>query len=472
MLTRDVKIDPQLLTAIPLSVIVSNPAYSYGIFRERQRIFGKALAPFPEFKPVVESIIEKLIGLESPDKTVNAMKFRVMNLLKSVSYEFEIGVKATDPTTYPHRKPYPLPYPYIPSLHAIREALELFDIVARQKYTGIGPNYHSDRYMHHFYHLYHSDFIYLPILDDLSLMDFIKTRAIPISFIGVTTEPVFADGYFNSPIDFFMHDANHVRRLQSYFDEYVRELAKQGVRVPEPNILYQQFQSFIDSYIVPNIEIKQGMSQDEIEIRQILAVLHFELLHEYAFVPAPEYYVSAFKHRAGAPSPFEIMVERNFNPDELEKKRLANANLLSGFSIFKDKPGEIVRIRYFFDKGPNFITSAYNKCVNDFYDHEHGRSPDLPPMSRRTPALFLRAARRLINTLNLGNSVTLSDDAILELLSLSGQPALEQYPHSQPPVLRQPVADVNRTMNDALFTSIWNKVTSEQPAALKVRCKL
>lgn len=89
------------------------------------------------------------------------------------------------------------------------------------------------------------------------------------------------------------------------------------------------------------------------------------------------------------------------------------------------KPREAPTIRYFFDKGPNFLKSAYNKCINGFYDNHYARASHLPIHCKRTPQLFFQAGKRLLNVHHLNEMV--SDDRLMKLFKIEGP--IEKYPN-------------------------------------------
>ena len=67
----------------------------------------------------------------------------------------------------------------------------------------------------------------LPIIDHLPARDLLRLRAFPVHPLGVTGEPVWADGRRLSPAEFFFHDVDHARYK-------VREdLLAMGVHLPD-----------------------------------------------------------------------------------------------------------------------------------------------------------------------------------------------------------------------------------------------
>lgn len=400
----------------PLAKIRSDPLRSFEMLNNRLKTLGFT-APFPEFAPAVQYLEKELDTCEILNFLKNnkyaQMQHKLVKMeLLSLKYEFKVEDK-----DYPHRTNYG-PYPYIPTINAIRRALEFIDTFIRCTYKDVSPLYHADRYIYHYNHVYDSNFVYFPLIKELTSKDFILTRSIPIGFLGVSAKPVFADGYYNSPLDFFIHDVNHVRRLRSYNDLFQKKNQLQNKE------MFEIFHRFVMDEIWPHIQIENNMTEEEKNIRQILELFYFELIHEYALTSDIDSFKAALIFKSGDPSPFEHMIESTFRSEDLESIRLPNNNLISGYSSWK--PLEVVpTIRYFFDKGPNFLTSAYNKCINGFYDNHYARASHLPIHCKRTPQLFFQAGKRLLNVHRLTELV--SDDVLMKLFNVEGP--IEKYPN-------------------------------------------
>ena len=410
--------------------ITSDPLNAYKQFAQRIEQDG-GLAPIPEFKPVVEYLQETLESKTTLDfvngGTSSLKQTHHLACLKLFHLKFRF--QHTADKHYPHVSPHKAPYPYLPSLHAIFNALEFMDLFVREHYNPIAPLYHTDRYYYHLNHAYklptttNGAFFYLPVTESLTLDDFINLRAAPIGLLGVAKEPIFADGYYNSPFDFLIHDANHIRRL----DSYNRIMFKSRLLSPQEAIF--QSHELIKEKVLKGIKIDSSLTKEETTLRKCMRVLYFELLHEYAFAFDEQQLKQAYSHLPDDPSPFEHMVDDTFDEDQLEVLRLPNKNLRSGFSEYKKKNSyffEEPTIRYFMDKGPCFITSAYNKLNNGFYDTKYHRDLTLPPMNERTPEIIAKAALRIADTIFSDHPYRL--DTLIAVIQ--SKKMLEVYPNN------------------------------------------
>lgn len=353
-----------------------------------------SLTPMPEFRPAVKFLQEKLE--ESTVKEVvhqskgilEPLRIKALQELFHISIDFSV---TSDPA-YPHAQPFMGRYPYLPTIHAIANALSFIDVINRQEYEGISVPYHTDRYRYHLTHMYdlpskkNGKFVYLPLSGSLYLRDFIKCRPVPLGFLGVLSHPIYNDAYWNGVEDFFFHDANHIRRLTSY-----NQLSWKNRK---PLEAIQEDYEFITQTVLHAIERRLGDSDHEQDIKKLMSVLLFELFHEYAYAMDPEQLKSAFEFKSGQPSPFEHIIDESFNAQELEKLRLPNSNLNSGFTFFKSNTKE-PSVRYFMDRGPNFIASCLNKLTHCFYDHPSRASWSLPKRENRTVENIAKAAHQL-----------------------------------------------------------------------------
>lgn len=332
-------------------------------FREFQHRLSRdgLTASFPEFAPAVNALIDRV----EQSTTDSDWKRSTLVHLRSVGLKFEIE----DNDTYPHSVPYKGTYPYLPTIHAIICGLQYIDSEERAK-GGCSALYHTARYAHHLHHIYDSEFVYFPTTDEVTMHDLIVLRGVPIGILGVTTTTVFADAYWNSPLDFFYHDVNHVRRMATYTKKSMTDVE-----------LHRRSR-FCKSLVVSSGAFRNDLSR-------MIQCIAFELLHEYAYEPCKESFITAFRHKPGDPSPFEYMADDTWSHTDVEHRRLTNGNLRSGLTDIS----RATRVIYFMDSGPNVLSSAFNKLTNGFYCHRLSDSDELPRV--KTKEMFAEAVRML-----------------------------------------------------------------------------
>lgn len=417
------KSSPPHLEIVTVKKLIEDPIRSHRLLSDRLKAQG-LLAPFPEFAPAVHYLEDALRKVRCDGLQQNDVRLIVWEL-KTLKFTFNQPQK-----NYPYQPPYIGKYPYIPTLNAIKRCLEFFDGVTRKTYQNVYPLYHTDRYLYHYNQVYNPDFIYYPTIKTLKLSDFVATRATPIGFLGVNVGTVFADGYYLSPLELFIHDINHARRIKDYFDRYLKAHS-----TANKDKMYKDFQSTIDK-ILDHTKIDQKHGEEKY-IRLIMMVLYFELFHDYGFTPDEDSIKSAFLLKPGGPSPFEYMAESTYNPKTSKLPKLENNNIASGLSLWEKRRKTPV-IRYFFNQGPNFLASAYNKCINGYYDSHYQRDKEaLPPFEMRSKKLFFLAAKRILKLHGLEGII--SDMTLWKRLDIV-EP-IEKYPNRSlnKPINNEPI---------------------------------
>ncbi|WP_115712527.1 hypothetical protein [Legionella sainthelensi] len=455
--------------------IFADPAKIYRRLKERLDKYGP-LASMPEFEEVVQELIQSLNhpfiqDLINHDITSNSalsgalenQYSQVLLALRHVALEVELDEKEIK-AGYPHRPPTTGRYPYQPTLEAISKAMDFFDTVERIAHNHNNPLYHADRYTHYEFSMKHKDgIIVIPSSRVLSLEDLISLRAYPtLAFTGMSTKTIFADGYYNTPKDFWVHDVNHNRRMISFDDRYceLHNCSREEA--------YQRFATTIKEIILPSIKIDDNMSKQEINKRSIMKALYFEFLHESALSPDKDTLKKAFSFKAGDPSPFEIMIKNK--PQNIETLRMKNNNLRSGiFGSGQNIDSRNTRVKYFYDNvTPNFIASLYNKLTTSFYDNKYYWATDLPPLEERTPELIADAALTVMELFGIDpKELNLDKEKLIHIARNRDENGktigrIESYPHlelKRPTLKREIVEDVILSERKKQLSTLKSKDT-------------
>ena len=106
---------------------------------------------------------------------------------------------------------------YKQGILVIMNVLELYDVVERtdkNKKNNNGVYYHYLNYSYYVYNIVEckNDFL-LPILFDISATNIIKVRTKHLYFCGICTSIKYVDEFYQTPLEFFIHDINHSRRM-------------------------------------------------------------------------------------------------------------------------------------------------------------------------------------------------------------------------------------------------------------------
>lgn len=415
-----------------LQKLLADPVKSYGELRQRLEEKGP-MAPFPELQPVVSRLLLKLrdVGDQVKDDPALARHRQIaMTKLVHAGLDFRVDTKE-----YPYERPFEAPYPYKQTLDAIKGAIELFDaIAAKDKSQNALPLYHADRYQYYWDAMtLDGRTLVFPTLESLGFEDLIRTRAVPFGFIGVATETVFVDRHRNSPLDFFIHDVNHVRRMTGYAD---RELEKRGVRGKGSDAemkVYAEWQRFIDDKLMPMLTVKGKKGEDNM-LAHMVRLIVFEILHESAVAPTAESMLSNLTRPEGAPDPFEHMLppgagQVKLDGKSIEEIRTATGNLDSGVEASGYPTGNIT-VRYFMDRAVVLLGNVYNKMAFGFFDEFNDPKGYVAQLKDRTPENVARGAQLLFEL--LGQKPPPFDELVRQAKSQAGSEELFQaYPKTE-----------------------------------------
>ncbi len=396
--------------------IIDNPVKFYDELHKRLLEKG-ANAPFPEFKPVVDFLLQEIESKDF-DSVLNAhpdLKYE-MQEVRTILAHVNIAFTFDDESVYPYAVPFEAPFPYRPTIDAIETALRFLDKLNRlEPGNKAVPLYHFDRYAYHRHSLVADpEIVLLPTIRNLTFFDLIRTRSVPIGFIGVFSKTTRVDRHQQSPLDFWYHDLNHVRRMSGYLR--LREKQQNLNTEKEKLDYYQRMDDFIVTKIVPNIvKLPKGSDREEVAIRRLVRMIIFEILHESALTAERDVIVTDLLRSSG-PQPFEHMVEEKVNLDksEIEKLRTPTGNIKSGFSVIKPGNNETITVRFFFDRALALLANVYNKINFGFYDDPESPSEFVVPLGYRKPEHIVAAAKKIFEILEVNEYP--SDEELLRLV--------------------------------------------------------
>ncbi len=399
--------------------IIDTPIDAYVDFRERFTKDGLN-APFPEFKPVVDFLVQELHSeyfqsILAEHKDLEFELNEVLTFLTHVNLSFD----SSEAENYPYMVPFSKPFPYRPTIDAIESAIRLLD-----KLNRLAPDskavklYHFDRYCYHRHSLVSSEEVVLiPTLAELSLVDFIKTRSVPVEFVGVISRTMRADGHYQSPLDFWYHDLNHARRLFAYITKREREMGLTGDTAKLR--YYQQVNDFIQNVILPKIvTIPENATEEERALHNIATLIIFEIVHETALTLEKDEIVKDLL-RANGPQPFEYMVDKKKQEEsagDLEALRTPTGNLESGASLRRKETNDTLEIKYIFDPtSVGLLTNIFGKINHRYYDDSsEGVNEHLVPAEYRKPEYIVKAAKLIFDAIEYTDYP--SDEELLDLV--------------------------------------------------------
>lgn len=296
--------------------ILINPYKHYSKLRQRLRDGGPTTSFEKEFKPVVMVLACKIFG---QDGILNDEKIKYLKLqdtLESDSNKNYIKIEdrksafelLCDPLVHELisvmiKDRYM--FPYKATILLIEHMLQVIDVYYRyiSSHTNEFPRYyHNIRYRYYLTYMLDDAFpenIVFPTIHSIGATDLIKIRCVPILFLGVVTEPTHADQYKNTPLDFWAHDVQHIRRqyqeTERYYDTYIKHIKYYSERSPfdivSRDAFYQHMQTFTQETIIPLITKpnpgdtykRPKPNPEDIHLYPLIKMIVFEIVHEKAW---------------------------------------------------------------------------------------------------------------------------------------------------------------------------------------------
>ena len=117
-------------------------------------------------------------------------------------------------------------YLYGPTIRALMKILDFYDILIRS-IREIPEYYHKYRYERYVEYCISSGGLFMiPTFASIGATDFLKLRAFPLFPVGLNIKLEFVDEFYQSPIEFFIHDINHSRRM---YESNIRDMETKNV---------------------------------------------------------------------------------------------------------------------------------------------------------------------------------------------------------------------------------------------------
>lgn len=382
--------------------ILRDPVGTYEELSRRLREKGPN-ASFPEFKPTVDRLLKDLeadwfqeVVRKHPILQLEVEEVRTMLFHVNIEFSYENAER------YPYMTPFEGVFPYRPTIDAVERAISLFDKVDRiSRPEEAVPLYHFDRYAYHRHRMISDPrVVIIPTFESLGFNDLIRVRSVPIGLLGAATRGFRVDRHFQTPLDFWYHDLNHIRRMVEYLFQMLRQ--KKIVTFDEEMKLYRSMDDFIVNKLMPHLEkIPMNANREMFARRAMLRVLIFEIVHESALPADREMIIDDMLRRPGITQPFEVMLEQAPSTAfDHEQLRTNTGNLRSGSRAFNDRGSEPVNIHFIHDRALALLANVYNKLIHGFFDDPNAPKNYVVPVSHRTPKNILKAAKELFKILD------------------------------------------------------------------------
>lgn len=381
-----------------VACIIADPSAYYCAWHERKRASRNwHLMPMPEYADAVHRVRTHIEQMEVPPALDVAQKIALQKLTS-------VSLHSTREADIVYRPPYDAPFPYIPTLQALQGAVEFLEMVWRTRtYDGMMPLYHSDRYTHYGIYCFFDaeDVLFVPTIETLHFADFLRVRSHNIHFIGIALAPVFSDRFVNGPLDFWVHDLTHCRRMIAH-DVAYNERAQEAIDTQRDMLQ------------------RVAASPFRAEFEAIL----FELVHEAALPFLRDVLLAYARRPNGTREPFErIDTDRAAG---LDGRITAVGNIRSGTDVTRNHQRHTLHI--FWYDSLNTPATVTNKIRHGFFDPVHAPEDDVWPCASRTPRGIIEVFRAFYRDVLGTDDVGDLEDSILHPAGLT---QVFQYPALQ-----------------------------------------
>jgi hypothetical protein len=334
--------------------IVQNPLAAYRDFSNRLRAEGPQ-AKFPEFADVIRYLE---LFLKKEGITAQAEKSPALAQLRQTTLDDLHKLKSEG-------------FPYGKTVDGVEKALAFFDVYERGKPdSNAAPDlYHAHRYQYysHFLKAQTPDHVMFPTFYALGATDLLKTRGVPIGFLGVPPETSWVDGFSQSPLEFWHHDVNHTRRMWQFFSEHAHKL---GVT---PFELAERSDKLVQTTLIPIIKINKTDSEDVKNEKRMMKLILFEMFHEDALAADLSVIKGSLMRAPNTPTPFEELVPHDGHTEG--------------------------KVDYVMEPGGTTLAYVYRKVASNFYDFPGMRMEAICGAQYRTQEFVAHCAKLLAQKL-------------------------------------------------------------------------
>ncbi len=357
--------------------IIKNPVEGYQRIRAKFEANGNSLyTEIEELYPSVNRVMDEMFSEEmnkmcAEEPLLTGLRDLIVMDLRAVT----LGNRAT--------------CPYLPTILALGRSMDFFDMVSRkqrgyfEKLSPDKPISHDPRevenaYYHSFRYKYRIDEIIatgrlpeeivIPTFEPLSATDLLKTRGVPIRFVGLSPKDIYVDEFLQTPREFYAHDWNHSYRMMV---EDVAEMDKRGMTREE---LITESNKFISEYL-EKIKILKSDTEEEREMKKLKKIILFEIVHEDARVFLKDVIGEYIQQVEGKSVPFEMPRTK--------------------------KVGWGMEVVDEMDTGISTLAYVRSKLQDGFYDEVDNQLPQIVDPKYRTARWIAKAAYSMLVELGI-----------------------------------------------------------------------
>jgi len=276
--------------------MIQDPIWTHDMIKKRfEENDNNQETPFPELLPIVRKMMSSLYTPEiqeicARDKFALAQRHLIHNDLMHCNSE-----KWKE-------------CPYRSTLSAMISAIEFFDITQRLSrwfYDSWDKEWfnlqdpRNQQYAYFFRTKYKNHLddllakfdqweIIIPTYEHIWATDLIKVRGIPLRFVWLSNEFLYVDEFWQSPIEFLLHDADHSLRMAEEDEKYCEEnnITREELKIKSVKFAKEYGET---------IKLRKTDSEEEKEIKKLKKIILFEICHEDSKSLLPDVIVKAIQ---------------------------------------------------------------------------------------------------------------------------------------------------------------------------------
>ena len=296
--------------------------------------------------------------------------------------------------------------PYAPTLRILFEAVGFFDVVCRTE-RNLSTHFQK-KYWYRYEGLMQRipDVFVIPTFDNISATDLMKVRGVPLYFIGVSTEPVYVDEFWQSPLEFLIHDLNHAWKMMDMDDRFLEKQA--DLSRPE---LMERSSQFIRDYL-PGIAIRKTDTEQQKEMKKLKKILLFEVSHEDARPLLPDVINETLLEEEGYEFPDNVI-----RFDEGETQAYLEKRTIHGITA---------------------LSYVRHKLQHGFFDQTDSQNIQIVSPKYRTVEWIVRAAEELLAEMHAVIPAAVQSEGLTQYLTrqaCSRGPTILHAPENLDPVV-------------------------------------
>lgn len=215
-------------------------------------------------------------------------------------------------------------FPYASTLRVLFETIGFFDAACRLE-RNLSTHFQK-KYWYRYEGLMQRipGVILIPTFDNISATDLLKIRGIPVYLIGLSPDPVYVDEFWQSPLEFLIHDLNHSWKMMDMDDRFLAQY---------PALRREQL--IVDSYqfntgFLPGIAIQKTDTEEQKEMKKLKKILLFEVAHEDARPLLPQVVCETLLESEGYEFPDDVVrYDEGERQAYLEKRTIPGITALS-----------------------------------------------------------------------------------------------------------------------------------------------